>query len=362
MAVIDEGAHPGGDLLAALVEHMHRQRRRTEGGQHDLQLAPGDGVRDLIGQHLRVAPAHARRVDRRLVGAHHQTRVRRHRRGAFGAVEMQLGEQRAGGGHDRLSALQIARMGWPPDAIEKGRRGADHRTDLAHLEGMEAAFGELSDADRDIHRFVGQVHQAVDQQRVDRHLAMGGEVLGDQRNQEQFAEHHRRGDRQVSADAQAAAGGQFLRFLDFQKDAPAVLHIAPAGFGQPQAAGIARQQQGAEAFLQGGDGTGRARRRHAQQPGAAGEALRLGHRQQHLHFLEPVHHHPRVDIDRKAETMSSRSKCPLSISATAGGMSACGPSRERRAPPSPAIPARWVFPASARATPAARCSRRVPEA
>ncbi|MNE75215.1 hypothetical protein D3C80_1713530 [compost metagenome] len=120
---------------------------------------------------------------------------------------------------------------------------------------------------------------------------MLGEVGGDQGDQEQFAEHHRGGHGQVAPWANAAAGRQFFRFLQVQQDAPTVLHVALARFGQPQTTGAACQQQRAQALFQARNHAGHARRRHAHQFCPASEAFRLGHGQQHLHLLEPVHDH-----------------------------------------------------------------------
>ncbi|MOA21605.1 hypothetical protein D3C78_1421050 [compost metagenome] len=85
---------------------------------------------------------------------------------------------------------------------------------------------------------------------------MRRQVLGNQRNQVQLAEHHRGRHRQVTPCTNAAAGRQLFGLIQVQQDALAVLHIAPARFGHAQAARAACQQQRAQALLQAGNHAG----------------------------------------------------------------------------------------------------------
>ena len=167
-------------------------------------------------------------------------------------------------------------MARAPDAVEKIWRGAHHRTNLPDLQRRVIALGQRADAHGHVDALLHHVHHAVDQQRIDLHVRVGVEILGDARNQVQLAEHHRRGHGESSTRAHAATGGQFLGLLQLQQDAPAVFDVALTSLGQAQAAG---QQQRAQTCLQRGDGASDAGRRNAQQLGAAGEALGLGYRQ-----------------------------------------------------------------------------------
>ncbi|MBN7131293.1 hypothetical protein ACP89_03050 [Pseudomonas oleovorans] len=137
---------------------------------------------------------------------------------------------------DILLIAQLIRVARAPDAVEKIWRGAHHRTNLPDLQRRVIALGQRADAHGHVDALLHHVHHAVDQQRIDLHVRVGVEILGDARNQVQLAEHHRRGHGESSTRAHAATGGQFLGLLQLQQDAPAVFDVALTSLGQAQAA------------------------------------------------------------------------------------------------------------------------------
>ena len=270
---------------------MHRQGRRFERLEHQLDLAARHCGRHLVGQHAGIAPAQARHADRCLVGADGEARLRHEAERAVRADELPVRQQGAGAGHDDGGIAQLIRVARAPDAVEKIWRGAHHRTNLPDLQRRVIALGQRADAHGHVDALLHHVHHAVDQQRIDLHVRVDVEVMGNTWNQKQLAEHYRRCHGEPPTRAHTATGGQLLGLFQFQQDAPAVLDITLASLGQAQAARAAGQQQRAETCLQRGDGASDAGRRNAQQLGAPGEALGLGHRQQHPHFLKPIHRH-----------------------------------------------------------------------
>ncbi len=124
------------------------------------------------------------------------------------------------------------------------------------------------------------------------------EVIDQHRGDEEFAEQHRSGQGQLAAGDGMAAGGGLFGLFQLGEDAPAIVQIALAGLGDMQAARGPCQQQGADAFFQGGDGAGHAGRRHIQAARGGGETLLLGDGEKHLHFLESVHRTAPVHVPR----------------------------------------------------------------
>jgi hypothetical protein len=87
----------------------------------------------------------------------------------------------------------------------------------------------------------------------------------------------------------ALALGRALGFLDIDEDAPDPLQIACAGVGQRHLPRGPLQQPRAEAFLQGRDQPGHARRRQPELARGRGKTLEIRDCDKGLHGVEAIH-------------------------------------------------------------------------
>ena len=177
----------------------------------------------------------------------------------------------------------------PPVLVEIAGRCADHPAHLSHLDRLLVGLVQMTDAHGHIDAFIGHVDHSIDQQRVDIHQGKLLQIRAQHRGHIQLTEQHRRGHRELAARDRVTARRRVLGLLQLGKNASAIVQVTLARFRQVQAAGGARQQLGADACFHGGDGPGHAGRRGVQAPRGGGKTLLLGHRDEHLHFMESVH-------------------------------------------------------------------------
>ncbi len=173
--------------------------------------------------------------------------------------------------------------------VEITGRGAHHSAHFADLDRLLPRFLQMADTHGHVDAFIGHVDHAVDQQGVDIHQGKAVQVIAQHWRHIQLAEQHRRGHRQVPTGDGITACRGFFSFIQFGEDTPTIFQVTLTGLGQVQAAGGACQQLSADALFHGGDGPGHARRRSVQAARSSGEALLLGHREKHLHFMKSVH-------------------------------------------------------------------------
>ena len=105
----------------------------------------------------------------------------------------------------------------------------------------------------------------------------------------QAAEADRRRDHEPSARPRAFALDRLLGLLDIGQNAPGALEIARAGIGQRDFARGPLQQPRAEALLQRRDQPRHGRRRQPELARCGGKTLEVGHRDEGLHGVDPVH-------------------------------------------------------------------------
>ncbi len=147
----------------------------------------------------------------------------------------------------------------------------------------------MADPDREIDAVLDEVDHAVGQPEVDADVAVALQVGGHHAADMQPAEADRRRDDELPLRPGALARDGVLRLPDIGQDPPRALQVARAGVGQRHLPRGPLQQPRAETVLQRGNQPRDARRRQAKPARRGGKTPQVGHGDESLHGIDPVH-------------------------------------------------------------------------
>jgi hypothetical protein len=150
-------------------------------------------------------------------------------------------------------------------------------------------IGQMADPDREIDTILDEVDHAVGQTEVGADVGIALQVGGHDSANMQPAEPDRRRDDELSLRPRALALDGVLSLLDIGQNPPRPLQVTGACVGQRHLPRGPLQQPRAKAVLQRRNQPRDARRRQAKLARRGGKAPQVGHRDEGLHGIDPVH-------------------------------------------------------------------------